>query len=230
MIHRTTALILIIWCFMGSAAAESRLRFTAVDGMRQNNQAVDILEKAYSRLGIQFAIVYLTPNRSIQEVENGAADGELVRIKQIGDHFTEIVRVEVPILSLPIYAYTNDEELIDLRPAEMAGVRVGHVAGAKFAERLTAKLPNVTTVETPEVLFNMLQKRRLDVVIAAEPPGDQFMAAAPKDAVFKGRDQLQSVDFYHYLNRRHLALVPRLERALTDLMYGGASAEIYMER
>ncbi|WP_420411483.1 hypothetical protein [Roseibium sp.] len=231
MIRKFSTLILIyLVCFGGTAAAEMQLRFTAVDGMRHNTQALELLQRAYSVLGISFSVVYLTPHRSIQEVENGAADGELLRIKQIGDHFTEIIRVNVPVISLPIYAYASDEEMTSLTLGEMKDVRVGYVAGAKFAEEMTADLPNVTTVETPEVLFNMLQRQRLDIAIAAENPGDRLLKTAAHGPVYKGDNHLRLIDFYHYLNRRHAALVPRLERALAEIIYGGANAEVYLER
>jgi polar amino acid transport system substrate-binding protein len=231
MVRQVVAFVLIILCCIPTvAAAETRLRFTAVDGMRHNPQALSVLQRAYSMLGIRFSVVYLTPTRSIHEVENGFADGELLRIKQIGDHFTEIVRVEVPVISLPVYGYTNDKSLTGLTLNEMETVRVGYVAGALFAEMMTAELTNVTAVESPSVLFNMLEKRRLDVAIAAENPGDHFLKSAKQSPVYKGSVRLRSVDLYHYLNRRHTALVPRLERVLSDLIYGGANEDTQLER
>lgn len=218
MILRVFAVILMFWAVLAPVmAAEQRLRFTAVDGMRRNEQAHTLLSRAYAYLGLAFDVIYLTPNRSIQEVENGTADGELLRSRLLGDHFTEIVRVDVPVLSMPIYAYTSDLRFRDHTLDEMKNLRVGHVAGALFAEKAVAGFLNVTKVEDPEVLFDMLQLQRIDIAIAAENPGDLLMEAADEGTIYRVGDRLMAVDFYHYLNRRHKSLVPLLEEILVRM-------------
>lgn len=212
------------------AASDTYFKFTAVEGMRHNMEGLRLLREAYAAIGVQFSVLYLTPNRSIQEVESGAADCELLRIRQVGDHFTEIVRVEIPVISLPIYAYTNDPQLAGLALHEMGRYRVGYVDGALFAKRMTAKLPDVTPVESPDMLFKMLEVDRLDIVIAAENPGDTVMKTVGNGLIYKGAKQLRSVEFYHYLNRRHRALVPRIEWLLTELKEGRIQITHTMER
>jgi polar amino acid transport system substrate-binding protein len=212
------------------AVSETYFKFTAVEGMRHNMEGLRLLREAYAAIGVEFSVLYLTPNRSIQEVENGAADGELLRIQQVGHHFTEIVRVEIPVISLPIYAYTNNPQLAGLTLDEMDRYRVGYVDGALFAQRMTAKLPDVTPVESPDTLFKMLELDRLDIVIAAENPGDTVMQTVGNGRIYKGSKQLRSVEFYHYLNRRHRALVPRIEWLLTELKEGRIQITHTMER
>ncbi|WP_428527381.1 hypothetical protein [Roseibium sp.] len=212
------------------AVSETYFKFTAVEGMRHNMEGLRLLREAYAAIGVEFSVLYLTPNRSIQEVESGAADGELLRIRQVGHHFTEIVRVEVPVISLPIYAYTNDPQLAGLTLGEMGRFRVGYVDGALFAQRMTAKLPDVTPVESPDMLFKMLVLDRLDIVIAAENPGDTVMQTVGNGRIYKGSKQLRSVEFYHYLNRRHRALVPRIEWILAELKEGRTQITRTLER
>jgi len=231
MVRWIVAFLLIMLAGLGRAAPDVlELRFSTADGMRYNTEALDLLRKAYDALGIQFSVTYLTPARSIQEVESGFMDGELVRIKQLGDHFTDIVRVDVPIISLKIFAYTGNEALTGLTLKEMDGFQVGHVSGAVFAHNMTANLPNAVRVETPDVLFKMLQRGRLDIAIAPEMTGDHFRQEAVSGTVFKGTIPLGTLDFYHYLNRRHIALVEPLEQTLNAILQAKESTEPYVHQ
>lgn len=225
MVDRVFALLVLSSLFAVSPArSEVLLRLTAVGEMAFADRAVAILTKAYEQLNVRFQVTNLPANKSILAVENGSSDGEVARIKDIGFHFTEIVRVDMPILSLKIYTYVNDPQLAGLTLHQLQDYRIGHVAGAKFAEQLTAGFPEVAAEKNSRVLFNRLQLGQLDAVIVSAVVGDKRLQEF-SGKVFKSRQPVSTREFYHYLHRRHTALVAPLEEALRNvLMQRGMSA------
>lgn len=138
----------------------------------------------------------------------------MVRVKIAGSAHESLIRVDVPIIEARTFAYANKPELHGKSFGELKHLRIGHVSGARFAAELAKGFSEVWTAETPEQLFEMLLRDRLDLVIVGEGTGRRIVRERELKDVFPLTPSLRTVSFYHYLHEKHAALVPRIEAVL----------------
>jgi ABC-type amino acid transport substrate-binding protein len=217
--HRLVLCAVISVLFLFDAAnAQEKLRFSGFDAPNLTPFAEKILRQAYAELGIGIEVVMSNPHRALLDAASGKTDGELVRVREIETQHESLIRVDVPVVVARTFAYANRLELKGKSFANMKHLRVGHVAGAFFAQELSAGFAEIWAAETPEQLFEMLQRNRIDLVIVGEGTATRVIRELKIDGVFALRPSLQEVAFYHFLHEKHAGLVPRIEAALKRVL------------
>jgi ABC-type amino acid transport substrate-binding protein len=210
----TLCALVSLFVLIEAACAQDTLRFSGFDAPNLTPEAERILSRAYEELGIRIETVKLSPRRALLDSASGKTDGELVRVKIVGTAHESLIRVDVPIIEARTYAYASKPELRGKPFGELKHLRIGHVAGARFASELADGFSEVWTAETPEQLFEMLLRDRLDLVIVGEGTGRRVIREREIKEVFHLTPSLRTVSFYHYLHEKHAALVPRIEAVL----------------
>lgn len=221
--HIAVVLAALLMSSQGAAHAQQVLRLSGFEAPNLTPIAARVLSDAYAQLGIKIEVVEAHPRRALVRSSSGKTDGELVRVRSVGDQFPTLVRVEVPIVTSRTFAYTNKAELRGKRPEELYRLRAGHVDGARYAIKLAEKFSEVWTARTPEQLFDMLHYGRIDIVIVSEQTGRQMIEQFDKAGMFFAlQPSLSEVQYYHYLHEKHAHLVPRIEAVLRNLLHGDA--------
>ncbi len=123
-----------------AASAGERIVLSGFEAPGLTPVAVGYLQKAYSSLGIELEIVENTPSRALVESTSGKTDGEVIRIGSVGDRYPTLVRVDVPLLSVVAYGYTNRADLKDKSLEDLKSLRQGMCAGLSLAKWLPAGL------------------------------------------------------------------------------------------
>lgn len=203
-----------VFAVIHAASAQDRLRFSSFDAPNLTPLAEKILTRAYDELGIRIETVQASPRRALLDAASGKTDGELVRIKDIGSDFESLIRVDVPIVVARTYAYAVKPDLRGKSFEELKPLRIGHVAGARFAVELANGFTEIWTAETPKQLFEMLRRDRIDLVIAGEGTARRLSRELEMPEVFPLGPSLHTVAFYHFLHVRHADLVPKIEEVL----------------
>jgi len=207
-----------IWFLFNTANAQDRLKFSGFDAPNLTPAAEKILKRAYAELGIEIETVITSPRRALLEAASGKTDGELVRVREIEAQHDSLIRVDVPIIVARTFAYTNQPDLKGKSIDEVRHLRVGHVAGARFSRDLSKGFSEVWAAETPEQLFEMLLRNRIDLVIVGEATGRRIIRSQKLEGVFPLRPSWQDVAFYHYLHEKHAVLVPKIEEVLKRML------------
>jgi ABC-type amino acid transport substrate-binding protein len=200
------------------AAAQDVLRLSGFEAPNLTPAAEKILAKAYSELGIRIETVISNPQRALLEAASGKTDGELVRVRAIGADYSSLLRVDVPIIVARTFAYANNRQLGGKSFRQLRHLRVGHVSGARFAAELADGFAEIWTAETPEQLFEMLRRDRVDLVIAGEGTARRVIQDRKLEDVFPLKPSLREVAFYHYLHEKHVDLVPGIEAVLRRML------------
>jgi polar amino acid transport system substrate-binding protein len=81
-------------------------------------------------------------------------------------------------------------------------------------------------VDTHEELFALLADGAVDAVVATELSGLVALSRQTAGAGARQAGVLDSYLRYHYLHRRHAALVPEIERVLKTMLLDGTIARI----
>lgn len=177
-------------------------------------RALAQLQPAYAELGIKLEVDYDVPSRSLVQSTTGKTDGEVIRIQLVGDRHPSLLRVNVPLITVAAYGYTNRPELKSLDLDHLRNLRAGHVLGALFGETAAEGFAEVWSAEEPEQLFTMLNQGRLDIVFVRESKAKELIARFGMDSVYPIPSTYRAHSFYHYLHERHRDLVPRIESVL----------------
>ncbi len=176
------------------------------------------LRSAYGKLGYRIELVSGSGNRSLLEAAGGQLDGEIARTVLIEREFPDLLRVNVPLLRADAVAYVTRPELVNASKEDLRGLRVGYVKGSRFAERLTIGFPDVWSVESPGLLFSMLENDRLDAVIMLDIVGASILDQRGREGFVKVNTPLERLEFFHYLHKRNVHLVPEIEAALKEMI------------
>ncbi|MHA7772080.1 substrate-binding periplasmic protein [Roseibium sp. M-1] len=194
------------------------MRLSAFDAPGLTPVALKLLQNAYASLGIELETVVTEPSRALVNSRSGVTDGEVVRIGLVGDRHPALIRVDVPLLVVSTYGYTNKADLQDKSAEELKAFRAGHVRGAVFGELAARGSAEVWSADEPEQLFEMLKQGRIDVVYVREIRAEEMIERFGMEDVRPIPASFREYPFYHYLHERHRDLVPRVEQVLREFL------------
>lgn len=184
-----------------------------------------ILKEAYRRIGIAASIVKLPPERALLQANTGAVDGEVQRIGTISRIYPNLVRVDPSINFLDGMAFTKNVEAEIRGWNSLRPYRVGILRGIKFLEANTANM-NVLSLNNYNSLFAMLRNNRLDIVVTPRFSALHHMKAKGISDVHELPPALVRLDLFHYLNRKHVDLIPRISAVLRKMVEAGELVKI----
>lgn len=182
--------------------------------------AEKILREAYGKIGIDIIIQEFPPERYQALANIGSFDGILFGGARIGDKFTDLVKVQVPLGYDDIVVFTkNKNAMIDgwdsLKP-----YRIGIMIGMPEIEKRTDGM-SVSKVATPRQLFLMLNAERIDFVVLPRTLGLMAIKKLNLKTIRLVPVTLERWGMYHYLNKKNLKLVLIIEKVLTEMQLSG---------
>jgi len=176
----------------------------------------EVMIRAYKKLGIEIDIVSFSGERSLATSNKGKVDGELFRNDQIAKRYTNLLMVPIPIAQVDIVAFTKHKQFTVNGWSSLQPFLIGVEIGFKRLENKTKGM-NTQTATRVEQLFKMLNLGRVDVVPQVRMDG----LNALKQLNIKGVKMLEPPLFkglvYHYLHKKHLALLPKLSAVLEQM-------------
>ncbi len=176
-----------------------------------------VLREAYRRIGLELQVLAMPGERSLVSANLGDTDAELYRRAGIDKAYPQLLMVPVPLLTYEIVVFTKATSFTVEGWESLRPYRLGFVKGIKIVEEMTAGMKQ-EPVATMQQAFTKLDLERSDLVLANRASGLAALHALPG---IKGvrvlSPPLASFPVYHYLNKRHEALLPRLTAALREM-------------
>ena len=167
---------------------------------------------------IKFRFSDLPAARSLALANNGVIDGDIIRIRDINREFQNLVRVEVPICTIEISAFSWTPNVTVgsfAALADMDDLVLSTQIGRKLIQSKLEAAPNRLFVESVQRLFVLLEQKRSDIVVLDRPTAYWIIGKRLKRSIYEVADTpLAQQDYYLYLHKKHAALVPALEQAL----------------
>lgn len=217
----TLALLLTTLPIQGAWPAEKPpLIFSSIDSAGLTLTSLLVLQEAYSAIGERFVVRLYPSSRALMASNNGFNDGAVHRIKGIDKSFPNLLRVPIPINQFSSVAIVKRADIHIQQWQDLSPYHVGSESGVMFFEQRMAGM-DVVRLEYLEQLLNMLDRGRLDVVVT-----NQLSAlTALHNPAFKSlrmeEPALESTLLYHYLHKRHRALLPKLNAVLEKMQRNG---------
>ena len=234
-LHRRSALLaLLASCAHASRAQAPNLTLTAGriasgDVLGLLNRAVEpIVDEAVRRIGYATRYVRLPPLRSIEAANAGETDIEPTRILDVLASYPNLIAVPTPVARGVMSIYAATPTIATRTRAEIQRMRFGIVRGHLLSQKLTSGM-RTTEGNTPALVFDMLMGGRCDVVLVEHFEGAPVLVEHPQPEVHRWPYAWGSVPTHMMLNRKHAALVPRLDDALQQMTHEGFIERAYAD-
>lgn len=183
--------------------------------------AFAVLKEAYARIGIKASMRRLPAPRCLVESNGGTLDGEADRTLAIEDQYNNLIRVPTSFVSVLNMAFTCRSYLDISSVEDISQYRVGILNGFKVAEEYTHGFPNLYKGDSWSKLLSLLEQNRLDIVIAPKEILSAARTSEVKECVRMLEPPLIVTPLYHYLNKKHAALVPQIDSVLKEMVVNG---------
>jgi len=184
-------------------------------------------QELFKRLGWDFEIQYLPAERALTNANRGVDDGDVCRIFGLDKKYTNLIRVPAVLMQYEHVIFTRKFDFKVTGPDDLKPYDVGVVKGWKIIEWNTKTARSVTLVDEGTQLFGMLAGDRIDLGIIERMTG---MMLAKKSGVKNIRilePAFLSGDWYLYLHKKHLDLVPIIANTIRQMKVDGSHQQIF---
>jgi polar amino acid transport system substrate-binding protein len=213
--------LLLFATFGSSVFAQQTLQFSKPGPLDYSAQiSEDILREAYARIGIRVATDEFPGERALIMSNSGNTDGEVNRIRGISRKYPNLRIIPVAINSIEGLAFAISPNITIRKWQDLQPYIVGLRIGAKYAEYGTAGM-KVTAVATNDQVFDMLDQRRTDVAISTRIEGVLTIKKLGLTGIRPMEPPLVTLKLFHFLHKKHLALVPRITLVLEEMAKEG---------
>lgn len=220
-ISQAAWLLLFFTCtFTSISIAAEKLVFTSVKGAYIQQISEAVLKAAYAKLEIDFETSWLPPKRAIMIASSGESDGEISRVNIVTKHHPDLIQIKIPVNHLEGMAITKNKTIHVDNWDSLRPYKIGVARGILFAEKGTKGM-NVQLVNGFPALFQMLNKNRVDVIVAPREIALFQTIQQDLDGIIINEPPLTRLNQYHYLHKRHSKLATRLEAVLTKMQESG---------
>ncbi|RED49854.1 substrate-binding periplasmic protein [Aestuariispira insulae] len=209
-----------------SAPAQETLVISGIEKSSYATISERVMREAYGRMGITVEFSGLPAERALVVADSGRVDGELYRIKNVHLKYPNLIMLPVPIGIMEGIAITTDPGIELKNWDDLGHYSVCIRTGVKFAEAGTRHL-QVQTVNSNELMFQMLGLERCDVIVLARLTSialaQEFSRRENKPVQYH---LLQTYPLFHYLHKKNAHLVPELTTVLEAMKSEGRIAAI----
>lgn len=203
-----------------NGAAEAEQKVMRISTLLEIDPATTIAEQvlgeAYKRLGMSLQVQKYPGERSLVSANDGTTDGELYRKVGMERDYPNLIIVPVPLQTYEIVIFTRGTSFNVSGWESLRPFTVGFVRGIKIVEQNTLGM-RTEAVPTMQQAFQKMVMGRTDVVVGNRTSGLAAIKALKLDDVRIMAPPLASFPVYHYLHKKHEALVPRLTAVLTQM-------------
>ena len=187
-----------------------------------HNEVKPLIVELFKREGYILELQKLPPKRGLINANKGVDDGDGPRVKEVSKKFSNLRRVDVPIIQISFHAHYKGKSINitkweDLKPYNV-GVRTGTLVMVNNVKRINPK--EMTYALNNEKLFELLEKDKVDVVIA-----ERISAKGMKEKMnlmhINQSPALIRKNMYLFFNKKHRAKIGKFEKTLLKMKEEG---------
>lgn len=185
-----------------------------------------VMKEAYERIGMKMELKKYPSRRSIMTANRGQVDGELIRIKQIGSDYPNLIPVPVEIMCIDFVVFTKDKQFNVKGWESILPYSVDYLGGTLVIEKNLIDGTDVTSVKALEHAFRRLDIGWTDVVVDGRFSGQLIAKKLGLSSIKVLEPPLISVSGYHYVNAKNKSMVEPLITVLQKMKAEGRINEI----
>ncbi|KKJ78257.1 hypothetical protein WH95_02765 [Kiloniella litopenaei] len=219
----------VVLCSDAAFAAENKLlisRFKNADGDKVVSY---VLEQIYKQVGYEIAFVDYPGKKSVEKANAGETDGENMRRAGLERIYPNLIQLSQPHVDINFRIYIKGNNVFLPETDSWKKTKIGIVKGVIVSEEMTKDL-NTVAYDSVGELFEELNLGQIDVAIATDLIGGLEVFLHHQGEQIKTHGAiLKTISLYHYLHKRHEALVPLLNKEIARLRKHGGLEKLYVE-
>jgi polar amino acid transport system substrate-binding protein len=225
-------LVVVAILMIGSARAEQTLVLNSVFYSPLTTENHDgLLDMVYQelarRLGIKIEIRNLAAaERTLINVNDGVVDGDVGRILGFEKQYPNMVSVPVPVMKFEMMVFSRNVDFRVAGPDSIKPYNIGIVRGWRILEQASVGAQSVTTFDSAEQMFSMLDKNRIDIALLEKLEGMQIVKIMGIKGVKILQPRLLEGYWHLYLNKKHESLIPQIAAELRKMEEDGSLKRI----
>ncbi len=189
---------------------------TLLDVDPATNVAEQVVTEAYRRIGMGVVVDKLPGERSLRSANNGDTDGELYRKLGMDRDYPNLIIVPVPLMTYEIVIFTLGTDFVVHGWDSLRPFTIGFVKSIKIVEQNTQGM-HIEVAATLRQAFLKMSLGRSDVVVANKASGMAAIKELNLPDVKMLSPPLATFPVFHYLNKKHAELVPKLTGVLQQM-------------
>jgi len=221
--------LLLTFCFLyisQTHASDNMIRIA----VEPNNAFLERLLPHILKEGeIQAELLKYPTSRALQELNAGNVDANGLRLRVVEKHFPNIIRMPVPIMDIDFIAITNRPDISIHHWDDLKKYRVAYPSGWKIFEVNVPKETHVTTVNSQEQLFKILDLNRVEVILISKPIAHLLLKSHPVQNVRLLTPPLHQTPSYMFFHKSKSVVMERMSTALTRIKQNGIYHRIYSD-
>lgn len=176
------------------------------------------VDNAFSMAGIDTYWINLPTKRSMEMAASGRIDGLYIRREKPEEIYSNLVKIDVPILTAVSWVWVNADQACPASIADMRDMVTVDVVGFGFLDTIP-ELKDVPRETVTDIAagFKVLTSRRIDYFTISEPAARYY--EKEMGVVFKRcfDKPIYNIKQYTFLHKKHAALIPKLEEAFSKV-------------
>jgi len=189
-----------------------------------------VVGKAFKAANVDMVLIRNPAERGLRNANQGIDDGELTRIEGIEKTYTNLLRVPEKIIDWDFVVFSKKVDIRTSSWQDLKPYHIGFIRGWKILEANTAGFPYVESVSNSDVLFNMLERDRIDVALFSRWIGLSIVKQKQLSGVHVLEPPLATRAMYIYLHNKHADLIPVIESSLKQIKASGEYDRLFLEK
>lgn len=180
-----------------------------------------VIGEAFRRAGLGLKIVRLSGERGLKNANDGIEDGELARIGGMEKMYPNLVPVPGKVVDYHFVGFSRSSNIKTTGWDTLEPLSIGLLRGWKIYERSLTPKTRSTVVDTPEQLFSILDKNRIDIALYERALGTALVKSMGIKGVHVLDPSLTELEMFIYLHKKHADKVPAVAAALQQIKAEG---------
>lgn len=180
-----------------------------------------VMQEAFKRNGLNVTVQAPPAERALQQANDGIDDGDGPRIAGLSSKYPNLIQVPEKVIDTEFVAFTKNATMEAKGWDSVKQYRVGIITGWKILEDNLAGSQALEKVANSEALFKLLANDRIDVAVIGKLDGMAAIRQLGLTDVHAVSPPLEIKPMYLYLNKKHEALVPKIDAGLKEMKSDG---------
>ena len=183
--------------------------------------STSIIRQIYQRLGYEMTVVNYPAKRSLLEVNNGSANGELARANIIEADNPNLIRIPyaIGIVKAVVAQKRTDSPIQKL--ADLKDHRIGILRGFVVAEQMTENVTREVYSDLP-ALFKGLIYDRVDAILFLKIDLEYYIRKHKLENSLKiSNTPFLEIPIYHYLHKNSANIAKALQTEIKKMHTSG---------
>lgn len=181
----------------------------------------------FRRLGIAVTYNILPSERVLANANAGLDDGILPRVAGLSAQYPNLIQLEEDAVTTDYVAFSGRNDTVITGWESLKPYHVGIITGWKILEKNITGTSSLTKVNTMEQLFSILNAGRVDLVVYSRLAGLQAIKDRDLGEIRALKPPLVSKSQFHYLHKKHQALIGPVSDTLRQIKADGTYQKIY---